>query len=116
MNNTNLPVSIQALVGYIKSKWLSVALFALGFIVYHFLPDSMPFLELYYTALTIQAVAVFGPLIRLQLWTEVAHYAETGGLLKDLAAGTQTLAFTHYWRATAISYALPLICMATIAK
>lgn len=108
--------TIQAVAGYLKSKAMSVGVFLMGFVVYHFLPDSMPFLELYYTALTVLAIAVFGPILRLLLFTEAAHYAESGGLLNDLAAGVPTLAFTHYWRATAICYLLPWGCMLTIAK
>lgn len=101
--------------GYILSKWVSVLLFALMVTHYRSLPE-MPFIELYYTTISVFGVALLGPLLRLVLFTEVAQYAERGGLIKDLTGYSPTVSLKHYWFATAICYLLPVLCFATLAK
>jgi hypothetical protein len=102
--------------GYIWGKWVSILLFALMVAHYKSLPE-MPFIELYYTTISVFGVALLGPLLRLILFAEAALYAENGGLTSDLKnRSSVSVRLKHYWFATAISYLMPLICFATISK
>ena len=102
--------------GYIYSKWISFVVFYFAANYYISLLDTTPFIELYYVAITIFAVALFGPLLRLLLFSEASLYAECGGLVKDLKLKTVTPALKHYWFATAISFIIPILCFATVSK
>ena len=101
--------------GYIVNKWVSVLALWLMMRHYKSLPEQ-PFIELYYTAITIFSVALLGPLLRLILFGEAALYAESGGLKRDLDSNTKTINTQHYWFATAVSYLIAMLCYATVAK
>jgi hypothetical protein len=107
---------LASVVLYLKSKLVSLILLVLLIVGYQYMPDGMPFLELYYTAVTVFGVVMLGPIIRLVVFNEAAIYAEGGKLTLDLCMNTVTPALLHYWFATAISYALALIPFASIAK
>ena len=108
--------TIKALAYYIKNKSISLGVLAAAILLYNMLPDRMPFTELVYTTITILGVITLAPILRLLVFAEVAHYAETGGLIADLAAGKVTPAMLHYWFATAICNAAPIVCLATVSK
>lgn len=103
-------------LSYLRNKALSIVLLLVGFVVYRWLPDGLPFLELFYTGLTIMAVAVAAPLMRLVVFNEAALYAESGGLVSDLNRLMVTPHLKHYWFATAVCYLTAIACLATIAK
>jgi hypothetical protein len=107
---------IDSIVSYLKNKLVSIIVLALAVIVYSLIPDGTPFVELIYTAITVLGVITLAPIVRLLVFNEAALYAETGGLEHDLLLGRFTPGLAHYWFATAISYAAPIICIATITK
>jgi len=107
--------TFNAIIGYIKNKTASMIVFAVAVALYVSMPEG-PFVELLYTAVTVLAVVTLAPIIRLLVFAEAAHYAECGKLDRDLGHMTFTPALCHYWFATAISYAAPIACIATIAK
>ncbi len=109
-------VPTHTLLKYLKNKSVSLLVFALLVTGYIHLPDSTPFVEVIYTAITAYGVVLLGPIIRMQIFMEAANYAETGGLDADLNSNAITAKTKHYWFATAISYLVPLACMCTIAK
>lgn len=115
MKNNTLN-QLQSALHYLRNKAPSIALMVVGFVVYRLLPDGLPFLEMFYTGLTIFATIVAAPFIRLLVFNEAAQYAESGGLTSDLQRSAFTPALLHYWFATAICYATALACLATITK
>ena len=107
---------LQSIAYYLRNKTVSLLVLAAAVVVYALMPVDMPFTELAYTAVTVLGVITLAPVLRLLVFNEVAVYAETGGLLADLATGKVTPALLHYWFATAICYAAPLACIAGISK
>jgi len=101
---------------YIKSKAVSLGVFVLAVIAYSMLPAGTPFVELAYTAVTVFGVIIIAPIIRLLVFNEAALYGEGGQLVKDIMDGKFTPGMVHYWFATFISYAAPIVCISTIAK
>lgn len=107
---------ILSIAHYLKNKLVSLIVLAAAILIYAVLPSGTPFVELAYTAVTVLAVITLAPVLRLLVFNEVAQYAETGGLVADLKAGTITPALIHYWFATAVCYAAPIACIAGISK
>jgi len=107
---------ILSILHYLKNKLVSLIVLAVAIAIYAVLPSGTPFVELAYTAVTVLAVITLAPVLRLLVFNEVALYAESGQLVTDLAAGKVTPALLHYWFATAICYAAPIVCIATISK
>ena len=107
--------TFRAIAGYLKNKTASLIVLAVAIALYIAVPSG-PFVELLYTAVTVLAVITIAPIIRLLVFAEAALYAECGKLDRDLTHMTFTPALCHYWFATAVSYAAPIACIATIAK
>lgn len=101
---------------YLKNKLLSMIVLAVAILLYGLTPMDMPFSELLYTGICVLAIIIAAPFIRLLVFNEVAQYAESGQLDRDLARRDFTPALCHYWFATFISYAAPIACIATISK
>jgi hypothetical protein len=108
--------AIDALIGYLKNKLVSILVLAIVVILYAFLPEGTPFIELIYTAITVLGIIILGPILRLLVFNEAAQYAETGRLTEDLSIGRFTPALVHYWFATFLCYAAPILCIAGITK
>ena len=107
---------IRSIAAYLKNKIISLIVLAVAILLYSILPSGTPFVEMAYTAGTVLGVITLAPVLRLLVFNEVAVYAETGGLDHDLQFSKVTPALLHYWFATAICYAAPIVCLATISK
>jgi hypothetical protein len=128
MENEETPVQatptaiLKAILGYLKNKTTSIGILAVAFWGYSVLPGAqpgeavMPFTEFAYTLLTMLTVVAVAPFLRLMVFNEAAHYAESGELERDLASGKYTPALCHYWFATFLCYAACIACMASLAK
>lgn len=117
--------TLASVGSYVRSKGVSILVLIIGFAMYNKLTlagqtvegPGIPFIELFYSALTILAAVVAAPLVRLLVFNEAAQYAESGALVRDLKGNKGlTPALLHYWFATAICYLVCLACMATITK
>lgn len=114
--------TITTLFSFLRNK--SAAVVALAAALYGYTrlaavgPENppLPFIEIAYTGLTLLAVIVVAPILRMFVFGEAAKYAETGQLDKDLATGKYTPALVHYWIATALCYGAAIACLATITK
>lgn len=110
------------IAAFLKNKGAALLVLIAALYAYSRLPEPspdqppLPFVEIAYTGITLLAVIVVAPILRMLVFGEAARYAEAGQLDKDLAAGTFSPALVHYWIATAICYAAPIVCMATISK
>ena len=119
---TQVASAITTLIAFFKNKGTALLVLLVALYGYNKIPEpgldqpALPYLEIAYTGLTLLVVVVVAPILRLLVFNEAAQYAETGQLDKDLAAGKFAPALVHYWFATAICYAAPIVCMATIAK
>ena len=107
---------LDSLIGYVKNKTVSIIVLILAVWLYTFIPEGTPFIEMIYTGINVLGIIVLAPLIRLFVFGEVANYAETGDLVNDLKIGRFTPALVHYWFATALCYAAPILCIAGITK
>lgn len=114
--------AVSTLVSFFKNKGAALLVLMGSLYGYNKLPDPgpdqppLPYMEIAYTGITLLVVVVVAPILRMLVFGEAARYAETGQLDKDLAAGKFSPALVHYWIATAICYAAPIVCMATISK
>jgi len=108
--------TITSIGYYIRNKSVSLGVLAASILIYSILPDGLPFVEMIYTAVSVLGVITLAPILRLLVFNEAACYAECGKLDTDLKSCDLTPALLHYWFATAICYAVPLACLATLSK
>ena len=114
--------AVSTLIAFFKNKGTALLVLLASLYGYNKLPEPgpeqppLPYTEIAYTGITLLVVVVVAPILRLLVFGEAARYAETGQLDKDLAAGKFSPALVHYWIATAICYAAPIVCMASISK
>jgi hypothetical protein len=115
--------TIKATAMFLVNKAIIISVLAASIYGFNHIPNGpdaqpLPFVELIYSGILLGAVAVAAPLVRLLVFPEVAAYAESGKLRKDLTeyGSSVTPALLHYWFATAICYAAAFICVGTISK
>lgn len=108
--------TIDSILHYLKNKTVSLGVLIAAVVIFGLLPSGTPFLEMLYTAVSVFGVITLAPILRLLVFNEAAFYAECGKLDEDLKGGDLTPALIHYWFATAICYAVPLACLATLSK
>ena len=115
-NLKTLGYTITTTLLFLKNKF---AVFLLQFLLmttYSRLPTNTPiqFAELLYTVILALGIVLVALWVRLLVWPEVAAYAEKGYLENDLNSDHRTLTFTHYWRATGLSFLISISCFATL--
>lgn len=119
---SNHAAAVLAAFGYLYNKALSIAL--LGYMAHKYLQlvgsqevreHGMPFLELLYGSVIIGSVAVIAPFLRLMIFPEVAKYAESGQLRKDLYSAEKLTsvspALLHYWIVTVSCFVVTALSM-----
>ncbi len=111
--------TMRAFGSFIKNKAIAIIVLAVSAYIYLGIPaDSatpMPFVEVFYAGILLGTIIVVAPFIRLLVFPEVASYAESGELRKDLATrSTISPALLHYWFATAICYAATILCVTAL--
>jgi len=78
---------------------------------------GLPYAELVYACILVLSVFILGGFVRLLIFPEASEYAESGTLRRHLFHGERkTMAYVHYRFATAVSFAIALVCMATLAR
>lgn len=107
---------MKTILAYLKNKTVSHLVLGAAILLYAAMPSGWPFVELAYAAVGALGVIVAAPLIRLFVFHEVAEYAESGQLDRDLKLQSCTPALRNYWFATFVCYLVPLLCIATISK
>lgn len=105
----------------VKLLWnKGIALLALVFLIYRYLhlpsggETPTPFVELLYAGILVSAIIVIAPVVRLLVFPTAAKFVENGGLKDELQKRAFTPFLTHYWFATAISYALTALCISSL--
>ena len=121
----NKPVPVKTTIAalrFLKNKAAAIIALALSVYFYNQIPqgpdaETVPFAEVLYAAILIQAVLVAAPLARLLVFPEVSEYAESPKLRSDLSWGLNvTPALIHYWYATGLCYLICIVCVGTITK
>lgn len=113
---TSFIKTLTSIGHFLKNKAVSI-LFLLGTMyIYKNLPENnaLPFPEVLYAVILILAISVISPIMRLLVFPEVASYAESGQMEKDLDAGVTTPWITHYRIATIICYVTSLYCVSAL--
>lgn len=107
---------LGAFFATLKNKAAAIIVLVVMAVTYHALPDNLPFMEVFYTLLTILACVVVAPLLRVLVFNEASQYAESGCLVKELQYLKFTPALIHYWIATIICYAIVILGFSSITK
>lgn len=107
---------LGAFFATLKNKAAAILLLVVAIWIYSKVPDGTPFLEVFYTLITVFACVVTAPLIRTLVFNEASQYAESGGLDKELQYLKFTPAMVHYWIATLICYAIVILGFSSITK
>lgn len=77
---------------------------------------GMPFADVLYAVIMVVATITVAPIIRLLFFPEVAKFAEGDGLTTALTVGKFTPWLIHYFFATAISFAVTLLCLSSLTR
>jgi hypothetical protein len=116
-NKTNKTMKTLLSIGlYLKSKLVSLIVLAVAILLYGLIPSGTPFVETAYAAVVVLATIILAPVLRLLVFNEAALYAEGGQLMRDLSMREFTPALVHYWIATIICYASPILILALSPK
>lgn len=114
--SVNTRNQFAAVIATFRNKLPVILVLMLLLGVYDFLPSGLPFLEVFYTLITVFGCVVTAPILRVLVFNEAAQYAENGLLDRELQFMKFTPAMVHYWFATGICYAIVGLAFASITK